>query len=308
MKWFKIGLAGVLEIPLVVIECARAGPSTGMPTKTEQSNLNHLIFSGHGEIPRVVIAPGTVEESFYLTATAFNIAEKYQLPVFVLSEQALCQSKATLPSLDVASVTVDRGKLERNGHLVFGEYRRFAFTDDGVSPRAVPGTEGGMYLAAGSEHNDHGVITEDARNRAKMMEKRMRKLESMRPELPKANLLGDPSARTAIIGYGSNRGPIAEAQDRLALAGTPTRFLQMRTLWPFPEDEVRDFIKGADHIFVVENNFTGQLERLIRYVVGPLPNMRSVLKYNGKPFRPVEIIDAVASVVAGAAAPRPVGA
>src|ERR1700688_2198284 len=187
-----IGLAGVLEIPVVVIECARAGPSTGMPTKTEQSNLNHLIFSGHGEIPRVVIAPGTVEESFYLTATAFNIAEEYQLPVFVLSEQALCQSKATLPLLDVAAVTVDRGKLERNGNLTFGDYRRFAFTDDGVSPRAVPGTEGGMYLAAGSEHNDHGVITEDARNRAKMMEKRMRKLESMRPELPKANILGDP--------------------------------------------------------------------------------------------------------------------
>jgi 2-oxoglutarate ferredoxin oxidoreductase subunit alpha len=278
-----------------------------MPTKTEQSNLNHLIFSGHGEIPRVVIAPGTVEESFYLTATAFNIAEKYQLPVFVLSEQALCQSKATLPSLDVAAVTVDRGKLERNGNLTFGEYRRFAFTEDGVSPRSVPGTEGGMYLAAGSEHNDHGVITEDARNRAKMMEKRMQKLVSMRPELPKANILGDPSAHVAIIGYGSNRGPITEAQDRLALAGTATRFLQLRTLWPFPEEEVREFVRDAYHIFVVENNFTGQLERLIRYVVGPLPNMHAVLKYNGKPFRPIEIMDAISSVVAGAAAPRPVG-
>jgi 2-oxoglutarate ferredoxin oxidoreductase subunit alpha len=177
-----------------------------------------------------------------------------------------------------------------------------------VSPRAVPGTEGGMYLAAGSEHNDHGVITEDARNRAKMMEKRMRKLESMRPELPKANILGDRSARTAIIGYGSNRGPIAEAQDRLALAGTPTRFLQLRTLWPFPEEEVRDFVRDAEHIFVVENNFTGQLKRLIRYVTGPLPHMHAVLKYNGKPFRPVEVIDAVSSVVAAAAAPRPVGA
>jgi 2-oxoglutarate ferredoxin oxidoreductase subunit alpha len=291
-----IGLAGVLEIPIVVIECARAGPSTGMPTKTEQSNLNHLIFSGHGEIPRVVIAPGTVEESFYLTVTAFNIAEKYQVPVFVLSEQALCQSKATLPSLDVAAVTVDRGKLERNGHLKFGEYRRFAFTEDGVSPRAVPGTEGGMYLAPGSEHNDRGVITENAGNREKMMEKRMRKLESMRPDLPKANVLGDTTAEIAIIGYGSNRGPIVEAQDRLASDGIPTRFLQMRTLWPFPEEEVRAFIKGASDVFVVENNFTGQLERLIRYVVGPLPHMRSVLKYNGKPFRPIEIMEQIRAV------------
>ena len=288
-----IGLAGVLEIPIVVIECARAGPSTGLPTKTEQSNLNHLIFSGHGEIPRVVVAPGTVEDSFYITAEAFNLAEKYQVPVFVLSEQALCQSKATLPRLDLSRVNVDRGKIERNGNLVFGEYKRFAFTEDGVSPRAIPGTEGGMHLAAGSEHNDAGVITENPKNRARMMEKRMRKLVSMRADLPKAIVHGDPGAEIAIIGYGSNRGPIAEAQERLAKAGVPTRFLQMRTLWPFPEDEVRDFIAGAGSVFVVENNFTGQLERLIRYVVGPLPHLHSVLKYNGRPFRPIDVIEPI---------------
>ena len=288
-----IGLAGVLEIPIVVVECARAGPSTGMPTKTEQSNLNHLIFSGHGEIPKIVIAPGTVEESFYLTVSAFNLAEKYQLPVFILSEQALCQSKATLPSLEWGALQVDRGKLERNGKLVFGEYKRFEFTADNVSPRAIPGTEGGMHLAAGSEHNEAGVITENAKNRKRMMEKRMGKLVTMRPDLPKANLLGDPKAELAIIGYGSNRGPIAEAQDRLAAAGVATKFLQMRTLWPFPEDEVRDFIAGARHVFVVENNFTGQLERLIRYVVGPLDHMHGILKYNGKAFLPIEIIEPI---------------
>jgi 2-oxoglutarate/2-oxoacid ferredoxin oxidoreductase subunit alpha len=285
-----IGLAGVIETPIVVIECARAGPSTGMPTKTEQSNLNHLIFSGHGEIPRVVLAPGTIEESFYLTVTAFNIAEKYQVPVFVLSEQALCQSKATLPPLEMSAVTVERGKLRRNGALAVGEYNRFEFTDDGVSPRAIPGTEGGMHLAPGSEHSDGGVITEDAGNRARMMEKRMRKLESMRPDLPKANVLGDERARIGIIGYGSNRGPIAEAVDRLAQSGIATKFLQLRTLWPFPEDEVRTFIESVEQVYVVENNFTGQLDRLIRYVVGPLPTMHRLLKYNGRPFRPIEII------------------
>jgi 2-oxoglutarate/2-oxoacid ferredoxin oxidoreductase subunit alpha len=288
-----IGLAGVIEVPIVVVECARAGPSTGMPTKTEQSNLNHLIFSGHGEIPRVVIAPGTVEESFYLTVAAFNIAEKYQVPVFILSEQALCQSKATLPPLELSAVAVDRGKLQRNGALSVGEYNRYEFTSDGVSPRAIPGVEGGMHLAPGSEHNDGGVITEDARNRVKMMDKRMHKLVSMRPDLPKANVLGDASARIRIIGYGSNRGPIAEAQERLAANGTPTAFLQLRTLWPFPEDEVKDFIDEADDVFVVENSFTGQLDRLIRYVVGPLPKVHTVLKYNGKPFRPIEVIDAI---------------
>ena len=222
--------------------------------------------------------------------------------MFILSEQALCQSKATLPPLELSAVNVDRGKLSRNGALAVGEYNRYEFTSDGVSPRAIPGVEGGMHLAPGSEHSDGGVITEDAGNRAKMMEKRMRKLVSMRPDLPKANVLGDPSAKVRIIGYGSNRGPIAEAQDRLAAQGAPTAFLQLRTLWPFPEDEIKQFVDEADHVFVVENSFTGQLDRLIRYVVGPSPKLHPVLKYNGKPFRPIEIIEAVSNH-----APQPAG-
>ncbi|MBV9102769.1 MAG: 2-oxoacid:acceptor oxidoreductase subunit alpha [Candidatus Eremiobacteraeota bacterium] len=288
-----LGLAGVLEIPVVVVECARAGPSTGMPTKTEQSNLNHLIFSGHGEIPRVVLAPGTVEESFALTVDAFNLAERFQLPVFILSEQALCQSKATLPPLDIEAVRVERGSLIADGEVTFGEYRRYAFTESGVSPRVIPGVPGGMHLEAGSEHNDMGVITENARNRARMMEKRMRKMETIRAELPPPLVHGPSDARIAIIGYGSNRGPIAESQDRLSGEGIATRFLQLRTLWPFPEDDVRDFIEGADHVFIVENNYTGQLERLVRYVVGPLDSLRTVRKYNGRPFRPVEIMEPI---------------
>jgi 2-oxoglutarate/2-oxoacid ferredoxin oxidoreductase subunit alpha len=288
-----IGLAGVLEIPVVVVECARAGPSTGMPTKTEQSNLNHMIYSGHGEIPRVVLAPGTVHESFEIATTAFNLAEKYQLPVFILTEQALCQSKATLKPFDVDAVAIDRGKLIDSGEVTFGEYKRFAFTDDGVSPRVIPGVPGGMHLAPGSEHNDAGVITEDARNRARMMEKRMGKLVSMRDDLPKALLHGIADADIAIVGYGANRGPIAEAVQRLAAVGVLTRFLQLRTLWPFPEDDVREFVRGAQHVFVVENNYTGQLMQLIRIVVGPLDVLHGVRKYDGRPFRPIEVIDAV---------------
>jgi 2-oxoglutarate/2-oxoacid ferredoxin oxidoreductase subunit alpha len=288
-----IGLAGVLEIPVVVVECARTGPSTGMPTKTEQSNLNHLIYSGHGEIPRVVLAPGTVRESFELAVTAFNLAEKYQVPVFVLTEQALCQSKATLAPLDVDRVQIDRGKLIDSGEVVFGEYKRFAFTEDGVSPRVIPGVPGGMHLAPGSEHNDAGVITENARNRARMMEKRMGKLVSMRDDLPKPVLHGIADADIAIVGYGANRGPIAEAVQRLAAGGVLTRFLQLRTLWPFPEDDIKAFVRGAQHVLVVENNYTGQLMQLIRAVVGPLDALHGVRKYDGRPFRPIEVIDAV---------------
>jgi 2-oxoglutarate ferredoxin oxidoreductase subunit alpha len=287
-----IGLAGSLEIPIVVVECARAGPSTGLPTKTEQSNLNHMIFGGHGEIPKIVIAPGTVEESFYMAIDAMNLAEKYQCPVYFLSEQALCQSKATLPRLSFVEVAVDRGKLVLDP-VVFGEYKRFAFTPDGVSPRVIPGVEGGMHLAPGSEHNDGGVITENPKNRARMMEKRMQKMISAGPDLPKANLFQSPGARIGIIGYGSNRGPIAEAQDRLVKMGEPANFLQLRTLWPFPDDDVRAFVESNDHVFIVENNYTGQLARLIRVVVGPIEKLHDVRKYNGRPFRPVEIIDAV---------------
>jgi 2-oxoglutarate ferredoxin oxidoreductase subunit alpha len=264
-----------------------------MPTKTEQSNLNHLIYSGHGEIPRVILAPGTVSESFELTVDAFNLAEQYQLPVFVLTEQALCQSKATLPPFDLSKVRVERGKLIDSGEVTFGEYKRFAFTEDGVSPRVIPGIPGGMHLAPGSEHNDAGVITENSHNRARMMEKRMGKLESMRDLLPRAVLHGVADADIAILGYGANTGPIAEAVDRLAAGGVLTRFLQLRTLWPFPDDEIKEFVRGAQHAFVVENNYTGQLMQLIRAVVGPLDALHGVRKYDGRPFRPIEIIEPV---------------
>jgi 2-oxoglutarate ferredoxin oxidoreductase subunit alpha len=288
-----IGLAGTIEVPVVVVECARTGPSTGMPTKTEQSNLNHLIYGGHGEFPRVVIAPGTVAEAFELATVAFNLADRYQLPVFLLTEQALCQSKATLAPPNVDAVRVDRGKLIEDGEVVFGEYKRFAFTDDGVSPRVIPGVPGGMHLAPGSEHNDAGVITENARNRARMVEKRMRKLDAMRPELPRAAIHGVADADVAIVGYGSNTGPIREAVDRLTRARFPVRFLQLRTLWPFPEDDIRLFCQGAHHVFIVENNYAGQLEQLIRSVVGPIEALHGVRKYDGRPFRPVEIIEPI---------------
>jgi len=177
--------------------------------------------------------------------------------------------------------------------VVFGEYRRFAFTEDHVSPRVIPGTEGGMHLAPGSEHNDGGVITENAKNRKRMMEKRMGKMETARPDLPKAKLFATPGARVGIIGYGSNRGPIAEAQDRLNKMGELVNFLQLKTLWPFPDDDVKAFLEANDEVYIVENTYTGQLGRLIRHVVGPIDKLHDVRKYNGRPFRPIEIIDAV---------------
>jgi pyruvate/2-oxoacid:ferredoxin oxidoreductase alpha subunit len=150
-----------------------------------------------------------------------------------------------------------------------------------------------MHLAPGSEHNDMGVITENHKNRKRMMEKRMGKLVSAAAVVPKPNLFTVPNAKFGLIGYGSNRGPIKEAQDRLAAQGIACDFLQLRTLWPFPQPEVGAFIAEHEQTFVVENNYTGQLMRLIRNDTGPLPNLHLVNKYNGKPFRPIEIIEAV---------------
>jgi 2-oxoglutarate ferredoxin oxidoreductase subunit alpha len=192
--------------------------------------------------------------------------------------------------------------------VVFGDYQRFALESDGVSPRVIPGVAGGMHLAAGSEHDPSGTITENAANRTHMMNKRMGKLDAMRADLPRAIVHGDPAADIVLFGYGSNRGPIVETVDRLARAGIPVRFFEFRTLWPFPEDDVRAFVADAKAIFVIENNYTGQLERLVRYVVGPLPHMHLVNKYDGRPFRPIEIERAIAQHVAlrAPAMPEPV--
>jgi 2-oxoglutarate ferredoxin oxidoreductase subunit alpha len=287
-----IGLAASLEIPIVIVECARTGPSTGMPTKTEQSNLNHLIFGGHGEIPRVVLAPGTVEDSFYLGDRRSNLAEKYQMPVFILTEQALCQSKATLPPLSSA-VEIDRGKAGDRTRRV-RRVRRFAFTEDHVSPRVIPGVEGGMHLAAGlgtqRRRRDHREPQEPQAHDGKA---HGQDRDDARPDLPAARLTrrrrcrhsgSSATAATAV------RSP--KRRPALNKMGEPVRFLQLRTLWPFPDDDVARSSQGAQHVFVVENNYTGQLERLIRAVVGPLDALHGVRKYNGRPFRPIEIIDA----------------
>lgn len=283
-----VTLAGSLEIPIVVAHCSRAGPSTGMPTKTEQADLAHLVFAGHGDAPRFVLAPGTVEDTFWLVVDAFNLAEKYQCPVFVLTEQALCRNAATLPRPDLAALKIDRGKLETRA--VGENYKRFAFTADGVSPRVVPGVPRGMHLASGAEHDEAGTVTDDPANRERMMRKRMQKLRSARSDLPTHVEHGVANARIALFAYGSTRGPILEAQQNLMEAGIPTRFFQFRTLWPFPEDEVCAFAADADHLVVVEGSYTGQLHQLMRSAIGSSGGDPELIsRFDGRPFQPKDI-------------------
>lgn len=288
-----IGLAGMTETPVVIVHGQRGGPSTGLPTKTEQSDLKHIIFASHGEFPRIVLAPGTVEDSFYLTVDAFNLAEKFQCPVFLLMDQALCQNKHTIESFDLKRVKVDRGKLvDEQWIKKMGQFRRYELAHDGISPRSVPSQEGGIYVANGNEHDEMGETTEDRKLRIAMMMKRLRKMDLAAKEVPPPRHYGSDGAEVGLIGYGSAHGPIMEAMERLN-GELSSKYLQLVTLWPFPTDEVAKFIESARKVFVVENNATGQLAMLVRMMVGNGGKVDGILKFDGSAFRPCEIAERI---------------
>ncbi len=296
-----ISMAGMTELPLVVVHGQRAGPGTGLPTKTEQGDLKAVLFASHGDFPRIVIAPGTLEEAFYLTVDAFNLAEKYQLPVILLTDQAICQNKQTIDPFDLSRVEVDRGKLlntpiealeTANG----GVFQRYALVEDGVSPRPIPSIPGGLYEASSNEHDEMGYTTEDPELRKAMMEKRMRKLETARPDLPGPVLHGDPSADLVFLSFGYPTGAIWEAMEQLKEDGIATKYVQLRTLWPFPAAEVLDLLEGAREILVVEHNYSGQLADLLPALLKKVLPTTSVTRYDGLLMTPGEIVDAAKEV------------
>ncbi len=291
-----VGHAGEAEVPIVVVECQRVGPSTGEPTKNEQSDLNHVVYGSHGEFPRIVIAPGTPSECFYETVRAMNLAEKYQLPVFLMLDQALCQNSTTIDPFDISHVAIDRGKLLDSEQLSKLEvYKRYEFTDDGVSPRSIPSQEGGQFQVTGNEHNEFGLVSVDKTNRLKMMRKRMLKLEVARKDLPKANIWGPNKAKIGIIGFGSSFGPIMESMKQLESDGHDAKFLQIKTIWPLLEDEIQAFLDLVDVVFVVENNYQGQLANLIRSAIGDSEKIQGITKFDGSSFKPIEITRAITS-------------
>ncbi len=283
-------LAGMAEIPVVIVDVQRTGPSTGMPTKTEQSDLSHWVFGGHGDFPRIVISAGTVEECFELTGEAFNLAEKYQCPVILLTEQSLGQNFFSAKKFDFSKVRIERGKLLSQEELLqIKDYKRYAFTADGISARALPGMENGLHMVESNEHDEQGYRNEEPENRVRMMEKRMKKLQTAADSIIPPKVWGESEAEVGIIGFGSTFGPIQEAVARLKVEGIRTKYLQMRTLWPFPVKAVEDFMGGASEVFVVENNYSGQLSQLIRSQVYPPVQMRNVLLYSSQAFRPQDI-------------------
>ncbi|WP_027093573.1 2-oxoacid:acceptor oxidoreductase subunit alpha [Cohnella thermotolerans] len=287
-----IGLSGMTETPLVIIDTQRGGPSTGLPTKQEQSDINALIYGTHGEIPKVVIAPSTIEECFYDMIEAFNVAETYQVPVIVATDLQLSLGKQSCEPLDYEKIVIERGKLQTGELPPLEEhkmFKRYEFTEDGISPRVLPGAKYGIHHVTGVEHDQEGRPSESAANRKLMMEKRLGKLRSLRiRDAIKADAPSE-APDLLIVAMGSTGGTIDEARTRLAAEGITTNHVTVRQLHPFPSDLVEPYLKQAKKVVVLENNATAQLANLIKQNVGYHDKIESLLKYDGTPFLPHEI-------------------
>ncbi|MFC4766137.1 2-oxoacid:acceptor oxidoreductase subunit alpha [Effusibacillus consociatus] len=285
-----IGLAGMTETPAVIIDTQRGGPSTGMPTKHEQSDMYAVLFGTHGEIPKIVLAPATAEECFYMTVDAFNYADQYQLPVILITDLALSLAKQSVEPLEYDKVTINRGKLATPEQLAAVEpgklFKRYEFTEDNISPRVFPGQKGGIHHVTGVEHTEVGRPTEDAAIRIKMMDKRLNKVQG---ELPNSvSYTGSDNPDLLVIGIGSTIGVIDEALERLAAEGMSVGHAQVRVLSPFPTETLQKYVDKAKKVLVVENNATGQLKNLMQFF-GVKGEFHSQLKYDGNPYLPHEI-------------------
>jgi 2-oxoglutarate/2-oxoacid ferredoxin oxidoreductase subunit alpha len=294
LKVEAIGLAGMTETPIVIVDTQRGGPSTGLPTKQEQSDLMAMIYGTHGEIPKIVIAPSTVEEAFYDTAEAFNLAEEYQCPVIVLSDLQLSLGKQTVEPLDSSKVEIRRGKLidhdivENENHQG-SYYKRYLVTEDGVSPRPIPGMKNGIHHVTGVEHAETGKPSEGPENRIAQMDKRFRKLENIRFDTPVYKYAPHEDADLLLVGFNSTRGVIEEAIGRLEKDGMKVNHAQIRLIHPFPTDELLPLVQSAKKVLVVENNATGQLANIIKMNVGNAQKIIKYVKYDGNPFLPNEV-------------------
>jgi 2-oxoglutarate ferredoxin oxidoreductase subunit alpha len=286
-----LGLAAVTETPLVLVDVQRCGPSTGMPTRMEQADLNLLLYGAHGEIPRIVIAPSDIEECFYQTIRAFNLAEKYQCPVIIATDQYLSQSQRTTWPFDLSKVIIDRGWLQTNDELnnLTSPFRRYLITDRGISPRSIPSQEKGIFKTTGVEHVESGNATENPDARTRMMKKRFLKLDTFRREdMQPPKIFGNPDSDITIVGWGSTKGVMLEVIDRFRQEeAIDLKLMQVLDIWPFPDQAVADVLHGSRQIVVVENNFTGQMANLIRQQTGI--ECSKVVKYNGTPFSPKEL-------------------
>jgi 2-oxoglutarate ferredoxin oxidoreductase subunit alpha len=288
------GLAGMAEIPAVIADVQRAGPSTGMPTKTEQSDLNHALYGGHGEFPRIVMALTSVQNCFWGMIQAFNYAVRYQVPVIVLSDQYLAQRSASIPRPDLSKIQTEE-LLTPSAEDLQG-YKRFLRTATGISPMALPGQKGGVFTATGIEHEENCRLTSDPKNHWLMTEKRFKKLSLLAQDPTLCRYYGAQNPKVGVLGWGSSEGVIREAVERANELGMKVGMLHPTVLCPMPQ-AIGAFIRSCEKVIVPELNYTGQFRREIYSTFGletiPLNQL------SGLPFRPSDILKKIEEVYRG---------
>ena len=298
-----LGMAAMIETPVVVIDVQRAGPSTGVPTKTEQGDLWQMLGAGHGDYPRAIATPTDIVDCFKIIPEMFNLVDKFQCPGIVLGDLLLSEGHASADPAELDfNVPIDRGELiTSNGNGANG-YKRYLFTESGISPRAIPGVKGHAHTVATDEHMEDGVLISDEFTnpikRRQMMEKRQRKIAGIEAAVPPPELVGPRDAEVTLIGWGSTKGVIQEAIELLGDEGITANQLQIRWVVPLHGDAILEQLRGAHHTIIIENNYSGQFARYLRSETSFVADGH-IRKYDGEPFMPHHIVEAVKDQLAG---------
>jgi len=296
-----LGMTGMTETPVVIMVAERPGPSTGLPTYSGQGDLRFVIHASQGEFPRIVIAPGDIEECFYETVRAFNWAEKYQTPVILLTDKYLVESQRSVEPFNVNQVKIERGDLTKGEYEGEELYKRHKFTATGISSRALPLTKGAIVRTNADEHDELGYTSEDPDVATRMNDKRMRKLSQFAEELEERNtettkFYGPEEAEATIVSWGSTKGPIREAMKLLKQEGITVNYLQVLYLVPFPKNRTEEALNQAKKSIVIESNKTSQLSSLIReHLLRDVDH--KILKYDGRPFNPRSLAEKIKEVL-----------
>jgi len=291
-----LGMASIAEVPLVIVNVQRPGPSTGLPTRTGQGDLQFMINASQGDFPFILLAPSNTEECFYTAFEALNLAEQYQCPVGIISDKYLADSLQTLPIFKTKHLKIKRGALITSAQAKkIKKYKRYAFTTSGISKRALPGYENCVHHQTSYEHSEDGDFTEDSIISTKMNEKRFNKLKEALKKLPAPKLIGPKKADFTLICWGSTLGAVEEAAKLLNKTGIKINYLQIKYMNPFHSDEIKKILQKSSVKINIEGNYSGQLAQLIGQKTGILMDY-SILKYNGRPIYPHEIVETIQKI------------
>ncbi|MBK9143519.1 MAG: 2-oxoacid:acceptor oxidoreductase subunit alpha [Candidatus Melainabacteria bacterium] len=298
-----VGMAGIMEVPVVIVEVQRGGPSTGLPTKTEQADLFQVFGASQGEFPRLIVAPRDIADAYQSTVDAFNYADKYQLPVLMMSDLLLSEHPETVdPEAFNPDVKIDRGEIVKEWKESQGKYKRFRFTESGISPRALPGTANACYTSGSDDHDEEGILISDMFTappvRRKSMEKRMKKVENLLKELPAPVLEGPADAELTLVTWGSTSGVVREAAELLTRAGTKTNFLVIKYIAPFHSKEVSEILAKCKKKISVEVNFTSVMAQFIKMQTGVSMDGH-ITKYDGEPPEPLYVVEHARRILKG---------